>query len=270
MAVVETPARYPGATWAESPHHWPGHKGRKAVVIHINEGHFESSIAYMLRTGTSAHFEVGADGRIAQLVGVQDSAWCNGLSYHALTRRWVCPHGHVVSPSWDQLDPADENPNWTTLSIENEGFSGRLLPPAQFQANVDLLVWLGARFPSLVPYTVGRTLIGHSHLDSVDKARCPGSGVSLVALAEAANTILGADLLMWQAAWAARGVPLPAEQVGWAIPQLYKAWARNLGACVVPETYLSPDFSIALFERGFIYYSKPLNRAMVELVALGA
>ena len=181
MAVVETPARYPGATWAESPHHWPGHKGRKAVVIHINEGHFESSIAYMLRTGTSAHFEVGADGRIAQLVGVQDSAWCNGLSYHALTRRWVCPHGHVVSPSWDQLDPADENPNWTTLSIENEGFSGRLLPPAQFQANVDLLVWLGARFPSLVPYTVGRTLIGHSHLDSVDKARCPGSGVSLVA-----------------------------------------------------------------------------------------
>ena len=34
----------------------------------------------MLRTGTSAHFEVGADGRIAQLVGVQDSAWCNGLS----------------------------------------------------------------------------------------------------------------------------------------------------------------------------------------------
>ena len=52
------------------------------------------------------------------------------------------------------------------------------------------------------------------------------------------------------------GGPLPAEQVGWAIPQLYKAWARNLGACVVPETYLSPDFSIALFERGFIYYSK--------------
>jgi hypothetical protein len=174
----------------------------------------------------------------------------------------VCPHGHVVTPTWELLDPSDTNPNLVTLSIENEGFSGQPWPQAQFAANVELLVWLGGQFPELLPYTVGRTLIGHMHLDPRDKARCPGSGISLVALAEAANAALGAN---WRLEWGARGVLLPDEQVGWEIPQLYKVHAAELGACVLAETYLYPGFSIALFERGFIYYVQALNQAYVRM-----
>ena len=267
MPIVDTPGRFPQATWAGSPNHWPGHRARKAVVIHINEGGFESSIAYMLRMGTSAHFEVGRDGRLVQMVNVQDSAWCNGLSFNPAQQRWVCPHGYMVTPTWELIDPSDINPNLVTLSIENEGFSGRPWPAAQFAANVGLLVWLGGQFPELLPYTVGRTLIAHAHLDPRDKARCPGSGVSLVALAEAANAALagGGPGAAWRLAWGARGVPLPEAQVGWAIPQLYKLHAAELGACLLAETYLIPGFSIALFERGFIYYVQALNQAYVRM-----
>ena len=76
------------------------------------------------------------------------------VNYHALTRRWVCPHGHVVSPSWGPARPDRREPELDDARLRTR-VQWRLLPPAQFQANVDLLVWLGARFPSLVPYTVG-------------------------------------------------------------------------------------------------------------------
>lgn len=269
--VVPPPAgRYSSnpQSWVPSTNFWEGHRGRCAVVVHINEGSFEGSIRYMQQNGTSAHFEVGLAGRIAQLVNVNDSAWCNGLSWVREARRWRCPHGKFVTPTWPTLAQTTENPNWLTVSIENEGFSGRPMPSAQFNANVELLVWLGLRFPSFLPYTVGQTLLGHRHIDPLDKSNCPGAGVDLEAMAQAANRALGLRAA-WLDAWAARGVPLPEGQIGWAIPQLYKDHAAALGACVASETYLHPGFSVAVFERGFIYYVRADGRAVVELVNLG-
>lgn len=269
MSVVAAPSDlYSKAEWQGTANFWKGHRGRKAVVIHINQGAFQGSIDYMAANGVSSHFEVGAKGQVAQLVDVENSAWANGLSWDGRLRRWVCPHEHVVSPTWELLDPADENPNWVTISLENEGFSGKPWPKAQTKANVDLLVWLGRRYPSLLPYRVGATLIGHFHLDPRDKAGCPGTGVDLAALAEAANAALGVDQL-WLVQWAARGVTLPADQASWAIPQAYKARAAELGACVAAETYVHPGLSVAVFEHGLIYYVKAHNRAVVELVDLG-
>src|SRR4051794_25728657 len=179
MTVVAPAGLFPRALWVPSANFWPGNKGRKAVVIHINQGGFDSSIKYMAENGTSAHFEVGKKGKVAQLVETDNSAWCNGLSYNPQARRWVCPHDHFVVPTWELLSTADGNPNWTTISIENEGFSGQAWPGSQFDANVELLVWLGKKYRSLTPYVVGSTLIGHSHLDPRDKSNCPGSGVDL-------------------------------------------------------------------------------------------
>ena len=268
MTVV-IPGRFPGVDWRPSVNFWPGHTSRKAVVIHINQGSFDNSIKYMAENGTSAHFEVGKKGKLAQMVDVNDSAWCNGLTYNGQLGRWVCPHEHVVTPTWQLLAIKDGNPNRNTISIENEGFSGVPWLASQFDANVKLLVWLGGLFPSLLPYSVGSTLIGHFHLDPRDKGGCPGSGVDLHRLAEVANAALGLDQL-WRKQWGAKGVGLPEEQIGWGIPQAYKPRAAELGACLAGEVPLAGGVvSVAVFERGIIYYVKATGISTVELFAKG-
>lgn len=260
--------RHPAAKWHDTPNHWDGHDRRLAVVIHINEGGFDQSIRYMRANGTSAHFEVGRDGRVAQLVDLGDSAWCNGLSYDRPSSTWICPHGKRVAPTWRLLRPEDGNPNRNTISVENEGFSGQPMPAPQFNANVELLVFAARQYPALAPYVVGTTLIGHFHLDTACKKRCPGSGVDLAALATAANAALGLSDV-WRAAWQSKGVALPADQVGWAIPQAYRAKYQILGGCLVAETYVHSGISIAVFEGGYIVYTKASREAVVTLVPVG-
>lgn len=256
--LVPSP-RYPRATWRGTSNCWPGHHGRRAVVLHITQGGFESSIRYMRDTGTSSHFVVSTGGSVAQLVSVDDSAWGNGLSWDGA--HWVCPHQHIVVPRWGLLANGDPNPNTTTISIEHEGMSGDAQPAAQRQATVDLLVWLAQQFPELAPYQTGRTLIGHGWLDPIDKAFCPGSGIDLDTIATLANARLS-PIEPWRRAWAARGIPLDDAQVGWGIPQLYKFHSVDLGACVIPETYLGGGaISVAVFERGLIYFLRATGQA---------
>jgi hypothetical protein len=257
--------RYPKATWHPSKNFWPGHAGRRAVVIHIAQGGFSSSIKYMADHEVSSHFITSLQGAVAQMVGTEDSAWGNGLTWME-GRGWQCPHGKIVMPTWELIDRA-HNPNTQTISIEHEGLSGNPWPKAQILATVDLLIWLGKKYPSLLPYRVGSTLIGHRHLDPKDKANCPGTGIDLVTLAALANAGLGPSLPPvepWIAIWEQKGVPLPAAQVGWGIPQLYKFHASELGACLAPEQYPVKGLSVAVFERGLIYYLEKTKRAYLE------
>ena len=131
----------PQAERQPSPNFWPGYKARSAVVLHINQGHFQSSIDYMARAEISAHFEVGLDGRIAQLVDTDNSAWANGLSYTA--GHWFNPRGALVHPTWLRLREGI-NPNYDTISVECEGYSGNPIPAPQSAAIVALLQWLAA------------------------------------------------------------------------------------------------------------------------------
>jgi hypothetical protein len=262
--------RYPRATWHPSPHHWAGHSGRRAVVIHIAQGGFSSSIKYMASAGVSSHFITSLQGSVAQMVGANDSAWANGLSWVA-SRGWVCPHDKVVKPTWDLIDQ-DYNPNMQTISIEHEGMSGNPWPKVQIAATVELLQWLGKKYPSLTPYRVGSTLIGHSHLDPRDKAMCPGPGIDLRTLASLANAGLGPALPItepWIGIWGQQGNPLAPGQVGWAIPQLYKFHASELGGCLLPEQYPISGYSYAVFERGLIYYLSKTGRAYLVRFEVG-
>jgi hypothetical protein len=262
--MTMAPDRYPRATWRETPNFWPGHSGRRAVVIHIMEGEYLESISYMKSHGVSAHFAVSRRGACSQLVSVNNSAWGNGLSWNEERVGWECPHDHIVRPTWELLQ-VPTNPNLQTISIEHEGKSGDPWPALMISTTVDTLQWLGKQFPSLLPYRVGSTLIGHRHIDPTDKARCPGTGIDLLSLATKANAAFGAPVASnepWVATWASRGNPLPADQAAWAIPQLYKYHASELGGCLAPERYLVPGaFSIAVFERGSIYYLAKTQKA---------
>lgn len=251
--------RYPAADWDEITNFWPGNAGRRAVAIHIAAGGYKSSITHMRNNGKSAHFITAFSGEVSQMVEIQDSAWANGLSFDDRRMVWVCPHGKVVKPTWRLISTA-HNPNKQTISIEHEGMSGQKAPQAQLDATIDLLVWLGTQYPELTPYVVGSTLIGHCDLDPRDKSGCPGTGISLPYLAREANARLSGN---WRGAWAAKGVQLPAAQENWAIPALYRQHYAALGACLRAEDYLVPGFSVAIFERGFIYYVQSKNTAYV-------
>lgn len=249
--------RYPLARWDEIAHHWKGNDGRRAVVIHIAQGGFQGSIEHMRNNGKSSHFIVAKSGQVAQMVEIQDSAWANGLTYDRRKLVWICPHGKEVKPTWRSIRPG-YNPNRETISIEHEGLSGQLAPAQQLEATIDLLCWLGQQYPELTPFVVGTTLIGHADLDPIDKKGCPGLGINLHDLASRANARLFGN---WRAAWSARGVPLPADQENWSIPQTYRQHWQELGACIKAEEYIVPGLSIAVFERGLIYYVASTNTA---------
>lgn len=262
---------YPNATWQPSPNYTPSHQGRKAVVLHIAQGGYQSSIDYMRGAGVSSHFIISTAGGVAQLVDLDHSAWANGLhwvgeraqlpqGYPWLGPGWYCPHEHKVTPTWESITPGI-NPNLQTISIEHAGFTSKAVPAIQRAALIQLLRWLGRQYPELLPWVPGRTLIRHADIDPVDKAFCPGTGFDMATIADAANVPLP-PAEAWQRVWARRGIDLPAHQIGWAIPQLYKYHFTELGACVESEHYLANgQVSVAVFEHGLIYFLKSTGRA---------
>lgn len=84
---------------------------QRGVVVHIAEGSFEGTISWCKNpaSNVSAHFIVATDGRIAQMVDTDVTAW---------TQR-------------------DGNGHW--LSIENEGHTPGALTAAQVDANAAIL-----------------------------------------------------------------------------------------------------------------------------------
>lgn len=189
----------PGATPVAIPasNFKVGNSGRKAAVIHIVEGSAGSALSEFSREGRekSAHFVVGKSGAIFQCVSVIDSAFANGLSWNG--RAWIDPQGHTVTPTWQLLTPPT-NPNWTTISIEREGYYQEVPPPSQDAAVVRILQYLTSQFPTAFQsWSFMQTLIGHRHISPITKANCPGPNVNYAQLAQAAN-----------------GTPPPRPQIG--------------------------------------------------------
>jgi N-acetyl-anhydromuramyl-L-alanine amidase AmpD len=143
------------------PHFWQGRSGFavKAVVLHIAQGSYEATYQTFLNENVSAHFCVAKDGRIAQFVSIDDSAWANG---------------DVNNPSWPDLIP-NQNPNLYTISIEHEGFYTEPWTQPMYDANMKLLSWI--RDQTGIHYAQHHSLIGHYEIDSVNRANCPGPNV---------------------------------------------------------------------------------------------
>lgn len=93
----------------------PNHGGpmleQRGVVVHIAEGGYEGTISWCKNpaSNVSSHFVVAADGRIAQLIDTDVTAWTQ-----------IAGNGH-----------------W--LSVENEGFTPNALTDAQVEANARIL-----------------------------------------------------------------------------------------------------------------------------------
>lgn len=255
---------YPGATRVGIPdsNFSFGRNGRtvRAVVLHIEAGHSAGTIAKFRTPGvqTSAHFEITITGKVNQFVSILDTAYGNGLHYATVPETWLRwagagwynPRGVKVAPTWPLL-AVPFNPNPDTISIEHEGYPDALWTAEMDAANTALLQWIAQQ--TGLSYVPLRTLIGHCHLDTVDRPNCPGPHVDYARIAQAANSD----------AWAAWGTryPLPVEQRAWGIPQLWHDNASWLGEARSEELYLADgNMSLRVFQGGLIYYEKAGGR----------
>jgi N-acetyl-anhydromuramyl-L-alanine amidase AmpD len=121
----------------------------KLIVIHVTEGGFHGSV-YVLtgaRSHASAHYVVGRDGRIMQLVHLSDIAWHAGNM--AINRESVGIE-HVG------------------MTYDPEGFTR-----PEYVASAKLAAWVARR--SLMPID-REHIIGHSEVpDPADPAELGGS-----------------------------------------------------------------------------------------------
>ncbi|TGE36899.1 N-acetylmuramoyl-L-alanine amidase [Desulfosporosinus fructosivorans] len=149
----------PNITWIGSPNH-NDPKGYKmiAIVDHIMAGTLIGTDSWFLNPASkaSSHFGVGKNGDIHQYVDLKYPAWANGIAN---------------KPDWPLYSGV--NPNYYTISIEHEGYSGDVMTEAQYQSTLALHRWLVAELG--IPVTRDN-IIGHYRIDSVNKSNCPGSG----------------------------------------------------------------------------------------------
>lgn len=156
------------AQWrGPSPNRNVGYRSRRGVVVHIASGYYEGTIAWQMNPAVdvSSHFVVGRDGRRAQVVDTNDTAW---------TER-------------------DGNPDW--LSIEFEGFAPddplhashpgwERLTDQQIDAGAQLLARAHVEwgFPlqlatSPAGYGLGYHSMGAEHGINWGHLHCPGEAV---------------------------------------------------------------------------------------------
>jgi N-acetylmuramoyl-L-alanine amidase-like protein len=145
------------------------------VVLHIADGTFEGTIAWQKNpsSNVSSHFVVAKDGRIAQIV---DTTW----------------------QAWTQIEG-----NPYSISIENEGFGGDALTPAQVESCAQLLARAHREhgIPVQVTSVVGTPGLGHHSMGYESGVNwghqfCPGSAVKnqKPAIVARAIEILGGDV----------------------------------------------------------------------------
>jgi N-acetyl-anhydromuramyl-L-alanine amidase AmpD len=156
----------PHIIWKGSPNYGiprgtQGRNGYKAIAIvdHIMAGTLIGTDAWFNNRNSrvSAHFGVGKNGEIHQYVDIKNTAW------HA---------GNVRNPDWSLLIP-NVNPNLYTIGIEHEGQTGDIITEVQYQSTLTLHRWL---IEQLGIISGSETIIAHHRIDSVNKARCPGTG----------------------------------------------------------------------------------------------
>jgi hypothetical protein len=159
----------------------------RAVVMHIADGFNADGWLMRQDVNASAHFVVKQTGKISQLVSIYDRAWANGLGWSKRRHLWISPAGNYIKPPWPGLIPG-KDPNLYTISIEEEGYPSTNRPPAQRQATIKLVAWLGIKLG--LRYIVHETLIGHNEINNDTRKNCPGPYADLGLLAGAANRLI--------------------------------------------------------------------------------
>ena len=156
------------------------------IVCHIAEGTYDGTVGWLCNPAsqTSSHFVVGKDGRIAQLVPLDQAAWCNGTSTAANDKRYF------GKSTLETVRERKTNANYYTISIEHEGYwkDGRgKLTAAQQEATVELIRYIRTEVKRLYGSEIPadrKHIVGHYEINPITKPCCPGENFPFVEIIE--------------------------------------------------------------------------------------
>lgn len=105
----------------------------EAIVLHIMQGTMKGTISWFksLSSFVSAHYLVGKDGEVVQMVGEEMVAWHAGRVFR--------PSARGLAVLKKNLWGGFVNPNYYTIGIECEGKSGDKWTEEQMSALVELI-----------------------------------------------------------------------------------------------------------------------------------
>ncbi len=139
--------------------HNRGGMSPKIIVLHIQEGHNWGSWEWFHQTTASSTVMIGPTGEIWRVVQEQHGPWTNG-DVNAPTSL-----GRSI------LNRFGSDPNYYTLSIETDGFTGEWPKP---QAQLDAVVWQVKTW--MKRYNIPLDLVvRHADFNQVDRPYCPGN-----------------------------------------------------------------------------------------------
>lgn len=143
-----------------SPNFFTGRYGYNSeiIVVHIMAGSLSATDNWFADTNSqvSSHYGVGENGEVHQYVDEANSAWTNGIVNQ--------PTSKVVKSR------LGVNPNYYSLTIENEGYDMNEASEIHLSTLVDLIRSLADKYK--IPLDRDH-ILGHQEIDGIKKPNCP-------------------------------------------------------------------------------------------------
>ncbi len=175
-----------------SPNINKGRNGFKPdiIVCHITQGAFDGAVSWLCnkKSEASTNFVVAKDGRVAQLVSLEDTAWGNGTTTDPSDKRF---YGNA---NVKLVRERKTSANYFSVSIEHEGFyeDGKgALTSAQLAATIELIKYIRSEVKRIygVDIPVDREhIVGHCDVAPKWKPNCPGQAFPFDAIIQALTT----------------------------------------------------------------------------------
>ncbi len=161
-----------------TPNQNKGRNGQVPIMIvcHRTCGKFDGAVSWLCnsKSGASSHFVVSKDGRVVQLVDIENTAWCNGTSTNSTNAKY---HKHSILK---YVRGTSRNANDYSISIEFEGMSDESgeLTEIQQKIGIELIQFIIDEVKRIYGYEIlvsEETIVGHCHITPKWKPNCPGA-----------------------------------------------------------------------------------------------
>ncbi len=186
-------------TKLNTPNQTKGRNGQipSLIVCHRTCGKYEGAVSWLCNTksGASSHFVVAKDGRITQLVDIENTAWCNGTSVESTSSKYY------KNSTLKKVRETSANANSYTVSIEFEGMANENgeLTKVQQSAGEELILFIISEVKRIYDYEIivsDKTIVGHCHVTPKWKPNCPGVEFPFVSIVSNVNSELKKEAYM--------------------------------------------------------------------------
>ena len=138
----------------------------KAIMLHIAEGTMEGMHSWFNNPSAqvSAHYGISKNGEVWQFVKEGDTAWHSG-GLQKPSELYTKYHRSY-------------NPNSFTIGIEHEGKTGERFTPQMIKSLRNLVELIVDKY-KLGELILGKNIMQHADVNSVNRANCVGTGINI-------------------------------------------------------------------------------------------